>query len=74
MLRRFIDIVVMVAILIVVGLAIANREKFTSLSKTPTTPAATQKSETPDDEQPVTDAQQSDNEGIATKEQTQISE
>lgn len=74
MLRRFIDIVVMVAILIVVGLAIANREKFTSLSKVTTTPAATQKSETPDDEQSVTDTQQSDNEDIATKEQTQISE
>jgi hypothetical protein len=74
MLRRFIDIVVMVAILIVVGLAIANREKFTSLSKATTTPAATQKSETPDGEQPVTDVQQSDNEDIATKEQAQISE
>ena len=34
MIRRLIDIVAVVAILVVIGLAILNREKFVSMSKT----------------------------------------
>lgn len=70
MIRRFIDILFLCAILVVVGFAIANREKFVSMSKSSSTE---QKAEEREEEvlETVTDEEQTADNKDATSEETE---
>ena len=70
MIRRFIDILFLCAILVVVCFAIANREKFVSMSKSSTTE---QKAEEREEEvlERVTDEEQTADNEDATSEKTE---
>ena len=64
MIRRFIDILFLCAILVVVGFAIANREKFVSMSKSSSTEQVANEGEEEISEEQTNETQQADNEDV----------
>jgi hypothetical protein len=64
MIRRFIDILFLCAILVVVGFAITNREKFVSMSKSSSTEQVANEGEEEISEEPINETQQADNEDV----------
>lgn len=70
MIRRFIDILFLCAILVVVGFAITNREKFVSMSKSSSTEQVANEGEEEILETVTNEEQTADNED-ATSEETE---